>query len=99
MAKDLMLDNDNILLIRNGDLVVEDSRFQHVKHLLEAEKGFYKFDPTFGVAITRLMNDELAPDELLRLVRLELERDGFKIEKLQLTNLAKLDIDGNYESE
>jgi hypothetical protein len=97
MAKDIMLDDDNFLTIKDGDLVVADSRYQHVKHLLQYEKGFDKFSPQSGVAMSNLINDEMNPEELLRYVRLEVERDGFKIEVLQMTTEGKLQIDGDYE--
>lgn len=92
-----MLDEDNKIRIENGDLVVGDSRYQHVKHLLQYEKGFNKFNPMVGVALSRLINDEVNPEELLRYIRLELERDGFRIEKLLMTTDGKIEIDGNYE--
>jgi hypothetical protein len=97
MVNDIVIDVDNDLLIKDGDLVVDDSRYQHVRHLLEAEKGFYKFSPQSGVGMINLVNDEFSPEEILRLVRFELERDGFKIEKLQFTNEGKIEITGDYE--
>ena len=97
MVNDIILDEDNDLLIIDGDLVVSDSRYQHVKHLLEAEKGFYKFSPQSGVGMTNLINDEFAPEDIIRLVRFEVERDGFKVEKLQFSNDGKIDIIGDYE--
>lgn len=98
MAKDLILNEDNVLMIKDGDLVVGNSKFQHVKHLLESEKGYFKFSPMAGVGASNLINDELSPEELLRHIRLELERDGFVITKLLMTSEGKIDIDGDYES-
>lgn len=98
MATDIMLDENNDLIIKDGDLVIGDSRYQHVKHLLEAEKGFYKFSPQSGVGMMNLLHDEFQPEEILRLVRFEVERDGFKVEKLQFSNDGKIEIEGDYES-
>jgi hypothetical protein len=89
MVRDIMLDAENEVKVESGDIVIADSRFQHVRHLFEAEKGFYKFSPTSGVGASVLINDELAPEELLRLVRAEVERDGFKVRNIE--------IDGDYE--
>lgn len=98
MALDIALDEDNELIIKDGDIVIGDSRYQHVKHLLESEKGFWKFSPQSGVGMMNLINDEFSPEEVLRLVRFEIERDGFKVEKLLFSNDGKIDILGDYES-
>jgi hypothetical protein len=98
MAQDIILDEENDLAIVAGDLVVGLSQYQHVKHLLEAEKGYYKFSPLSGVGFSNILNDEFDSEEVLRLVRFEVERDGFKVSKLTFTNDGKIDIDGDYES-
>lgn len=97
MAVDILLDDDNELIIKDGDIMIGDSRYQHVKHLLEAEKGYFKFSPQSGVGMTNLLNDEFAPEEILRLVRFEVERDGFKIEKLLFSNEGKIELEGDYK--
>lgn len=93
-----MLDENNELAIQFGDLVIADSRYQHIRHLMEAEKGYYKFDPKSGMGLNSIIGDELAVEEVLRLVRFEAEQDGFKFKKLQMTNLGKIEIEGDYNS-
>lgn len=96
MVKDIMLDDNNELAIIAGDLVVSDSRYQHIRHLMEAEKGYYKFDPKSGMGLNNIINDELAVEEVLRIVRFEAEADGFKFTKLVMSNLGNIEIEGDY---
>ncbi len=97
MAQDILFGSDGDLLIENGDLVVGDSRYQHVQGLLLAHKGHYKFDPLAGVGIERFLNDEIQETELMREIRTELERDGFAVAVLYIQEDGKLKIDGNYK--
>lgn len=94
---DILFDTETgDVIIENGDLKVGDPTFYHVHDLLMAERGFYKFNPTIGISISQFINEEVNSEELIRQVRLGLERDGFKVVKLVLNNDGTFDIDGNY---
>jgi hypothetical protein len=97
MTTDILFDRETgDIRIENGDLVIGDSVTQHIEDLLIAEKGFFKFDPEIGVGLNRYTNDDLSPEDLIRLIRLELEKDGMKINKILISNDGKIEIDGNY---
>lgn len=93
---DILFDTDGDLMIRNGDLVVGDSTYQHVQGLLLHQKGHYKFDPLIGVGIENFLNDEVQNSELLKEVRTALEADGFIVKVLYIQEDGKLKIDGQY---
>lgn len=97
MAQDVLFGSDGKFLVENGDLVVGDSRYQHVQGLLMAHKGHYKFDPLAGIGVERFLNDEIQESDLLREVRAGLELDGFVITALYIQEDGKLKVDGNYK--
>ena len=39
---DFLLDNDNDVIIKNGDFVIGDATLQHQNHILLAQKGEFK---------------------------------------------------------
>ena len=97
MAQDILFGDDGKFLVENGDLVVGDSRYQHVQGLLMAHKGHYKFDPLAGIGVERFLNDEIQESDLLREVRAGLELDGFAITALYIQEDGKLKVDGIYK--
>lgn len=85
MRNDILLDENNNLLIVDGDFVCGLSDQQHVKHLVEAFKGEYKSTPLVGFgALNYLKRDEKIESEFRRDLKIQLENDGY-------TN-AKIDI-------
>ena len=49
--KDLLLDTAGNLVIEEGDFVIESSDMQHIKHIVEAQKGEFKEFPFMGSKI------------------------------------------------
>lgn len=64
------------LHIANGDFVIGVSDVQHVRHILEAEKGQYKQFPLIGAAIRRAINAAIN-SILFREVGIQLKSDGY----------------------
>ncbi|OWK99256.1 hypothetical protein AP75_01860 [Kaistella haifensis DSM 19056] len=95
MMNDFLLDKNNDLQISDGDFVVGESTYQHQKHLLMAEKGQYKQNPTIGVASKNYVERE-SPDEYARAIRQEFIRDGMKVHTLVITADLELSIDAEY---
>ena len=95
MPKDIVLNDNNDLLINNGDFVVSESTYQHQKHLLLAEKGDYKQFPTAGVASKKYLERE-SPDEYARAIRQEFVADGMNVTTLTILENLELSIDAEY---
>ena len=85
---DLKVDNDNNLVIKNGDFVVDDSTTEHGYAILATCKGEWRHDVKLGsdlvLELNNKMNNEL---RLKNKARISLEYDGFDTFK------ANFDID------
>jgi hypothetical protein len=54
--KDILLDNEGNLLVRNGEPVIGDSRYQNAAVLLGAWMGEFKNDPLLGGNVKDMIN-------------------------------------------
>lgn len=107
MSKDkgILLDENGDLFIKpvrdvNGlilsGVVVGDVTVQNQQTILLAEKGEIKEHPTLGVGVTSFLDDD-DPSELLREIRLNLTKDGQKVEFCGFNERGKLIINAGYE--
>lgn len=94
MAIDLIYDENKELLIKDGDLVLGESDYQHVELLLSTEPGEWKESPLTGVGINKHINGKLDGD-LKRLIALQLEADGFQASGIEIKE-QQINIDGKY---
>ena len=92
---DVLVDNANEIIIKNGDFAIGDASLQHQNHIILAEKGEYKERPEIGVGILSSLNDE-NPRELLSKVRRNFEYDGMTVKKLQVAQNGNIIIDAAY---
>jgi len=103
MAKemlDIMLDENEDLLFKDGDFVIGDATLQHQRHLLKCEKGNIKSEPLTGVGIRNfLLDDEVNAPELKKEIQREFEADGMKIRKLKINELSNCEIEADYEDD
>lgn len=84
--KDILLDENNDLLIQNGDFVIGISEEQEIKMILQAVKNDYKQTPELGVNLIEELNGSGSVRALQQKIKLNLRMDGkenvkFKIEK------------------
>ena len=93
--KDLLLDDDGDLKIINGDFVIGEAEVQSVERLLISKPGEWKEFPQVGCDIKKSMNGSIGRF-LERNVRVQLESDGFSIEKLNITEKG-IELKGGYE--
>ena len=94
--QDLVLDENYDLVIENGDFKISDSQSQSVELLLLSKPGEWKQHPEAGCDIVKAKNGVI--DRFLdREIRLQLEADGFRIEKMKLTETG-IDLSGEYGS-
>lgn len=85
MRNDILLDENNNLLIVDGDFVCGQSDQQHVKHIVEAFKGEYKSTPLVGFgALNYLKRDEKIESEFRRDLKIQLENDGYTDAKIDI---------------
>lgn len=92
--KDILLDEDNDLVIQNGDFKIGISDEQHKKLLLISDKGTFKQYPDVGVGIFGYLQDESTAD-LFREIRLQFTSDGMKVNSIRMEN-GKIVINANY---
>ncbi|MFC5408001.1 hypothetical protein ACFPMF_01680 [Larkinella bovis] len=72
------------LLLRNGDLVVGDATDKHHEDIVIFHKAWNHFDPLIGVGLSKYLLDEGGAPGLTRSIRVELERDGNRVENVLL---------------
>ena len=93
--RDILLDENNDLRIVNGDFLIGESTNQNVELLFKTSPGEWKEHIETGIAIQRSNNGNL--DRFLdRTIRVQMEADGYNIEKLVINELG-VSIDGQYE--
>lgn len=73
---DLQLDN-NTILIQNNDFVLVESDDQHVVDTINACPGWWKENPTDGVAIIAYLKGKGIEQELSRKMKLNLQSDNY----------------------
>ncbi len=93
---DFILDENNVLRTKDGDLVIGESDLQHQNLLLILDKGSLKEHPTACVGLAKFLESE-SPDAMLREIRTQFVNDGLKVNALSYKN-GKLTVDANYQS-
>lgn len=76
VAKDIILDDNNDLLIKNGDFVIRESDSQHIQLIIESAFGSWKQFPLCGVGINKYIKSSGQQSALKREIRVQLEADG-----------------------
>jgi hypothetical protein len=86
----------DLVMTAAGDIKHVESTRQHQNDILMARKGEYRLNPTGTVGIADYLDDE-NPDELQREIRVQLGRDGQKVNSLSITGDGNLTISASYE--
>ena len=82
--RDFLLDEQDNLLIDDGDWLVGDSHQQHIQLLLTSMPGEWKENPETGVGLA--LSQKGAIDGFFkRTIAVQLEADGFKLDNLEIT--------------
>ncbi|WP_435135705.1 hypothetical protein [Formosa sp. A9] len=76
MEKDILLDENDDLLIENGDFKIGESLTQEVGIILRMNQGELKEDPLLGANLIKFINSNVNDNELRTKVKLHLQRDG-----------------------
>lgn len=80
-AKDIMLTNENVLRIENGDYVIDYSDGQHVRHMLYFNLGTVRQFPLVGLGIRRAVNTKYSARDIMNLkkdITTQMVGDGYK---------------------
>lgn len=75
MARDILLDENFDLLIKNGDFVMGDSEAQEVGIILGISTGELKSDPLVGANLIEFIRGGASKDKIENRVRTQLELD------------------------
>jgi phage baseplate assembly protein W len=90
MAIDFLTDENDDLIIENGDFKIGESLTQEVSTILRMNQGELKSDPLLGANLIQLINSNVSEDELQRRVKIHLNRDGKNYEEIKdLINLKR----------
>lgn len=93
--KDILLNEGMDLQFNNGDFLIGESTNQNVELLFVSTPGDWKQYLETGIAIKKSVNGNI--DRFLdRTIRIQLEADGYNIEKLIISETG-ITIDGSYE--
>lgn len=97
MAKDILLNDENDLLFKGGDLAIGDSTLQHQRHLFLAQKGSFKQSPVSGIGITDSINDD-DMGYLYANIQKQFELDGMEVNSVEVFTNGKIKTDADYRS-
>jgi hypothetical protein len=75
-ARDYLYNDNDDLLISNGDFVVGYSDEQHIKDIMCAAPGHFRQYPEIGANILQQTNG-IINEDYKRIVRVNLENDGY----------------------
>lgn len=93
MVKDIILDENADLLIKNGDFVVDFSDLQHIELIVNFAEGALKQFPTQGVGIWAYSGSSGMARDLQRKINVKLDADGYHNIKVLLAQ----DSDGVFQ--
>lgn len=89
--KDIILNENGDILIKNGDFVIDESDYQHIEHILIAAPGHYKMTPLLGCNLPARMKGNIDGQYRAK-VSLQLAMDGYKLKRLNMID-GTLSID------
>ena len=92
---DYARDDNNDLLIQNGDFVRAECTWKHQEDLLLSDKGDYKENPTICVGAFTYLDDENIQD-LIRATSMEFTRDGMKVDSINLLPNGTINTNASY---
>ncbi|MEH6405770.1 MAG: hypothetical protein V7767_00670 [Leeuwenhoekiella sp.] len=83
MAKDILLDDTNDLLITGGDFVIEESEMQEVGLILQTNQGEWKAEPLTGANLVREVRGSTNNLRKERTMRIQMKLDGKDYDKIR----------------
>lgn len=86
MVKDIILDDDNDTVIKNGDFLVRESDEQHIILIINLFVGDIKLFPFCGVGAIRYLSSSGQQQTLRRSIEVQLQADGYSKPDVILKN-------------
>jgi len=93
---DLLLDENNDLMWKDGDFVIGESTAQNQKLLIRCNKTGFKENPMRCVGVKRFL-EQPTPDNLAREIRQEFYADGMKVNAIKIEMPHEIGIDAEYK--
>lgn len=84
-ARDYLYNDDDELLIKDGDFVVGASDEQHIKDIMCAAPGHFRQYPEIGANILQQVKGVI-DGRYKRVVRVNLENDGYNVKTVDFIN-------------
>jgi hypothetical protein len=81
------------LLMKNGELVIGEVDFQNIDFIIKANKGDFKESPLTGVGAEKYLKSVGKTEELKREIAVQLQAQGYKNPKIEITPIGELQID------
>ncbi len=81
--KDILLDDNYDLTVKDGDFAVGDSTVQELECLFKTNQGELKKDPIIGMGLFRFIKSRVTDSKLRRLLKIQLKRDGKNYDELK----------------
>ena len=95
MPKDILLDSSFDLMIKNGDIVVDDSTEQNQVLLFMSHPGEWRQHPTIGVGAQDFVNDDNFA-MLAQEIQKQFQEDGMQVKKVTVMETGKTQWDAEY---
>lgn len=95
-VKDIALNTDNEIIIKDGDFFIDYSDEVHVEQILKSAKGSWKQYPLLGVHLIKKTNMPTSETKLVALkkeMKIQLEYDNYRVNKINVSNLNNAIID------
>lgn len=80
---DFLLDDNDDLIVKDGDFVVGESLTQEVGIIIRANKGEFKQWPLLGPNLIQMVRKTISQDEINTRVKLQLQYDGKDYEDIK----------------
>lgn len=83
--RDIQLDNNGDLDVRNGDFIIGESDEQHVESILNAAQGTWKQHPLLGANLPKRTKMPITVSSRAKLnknIKLQLEYDAFTVNSI-----------------
>lgn len=76
---DFMINNDNTLMIQNGDFVIDDSTLNHAKEIINVAPGEIRQYPTLGANISKYIGSKIDKINLYNIISEQLTNDNITL--------------------
>jgi len=91
---DIISDDDNELLIQNGDFVIFDNTLGQAKQIILVSAGEYRQHPTLGVGINNYIGSSVNKVTLYNIIKTQLNEDSIVLDDINITkNGNQFDFD------